>query len=249
MDKQSAKQILLLYRPGTDDGQDPQIAEALQFAKGDAELSQWFDAHCKFYIAMREKLRQIPVPQDLKQKLHFDEAVRRGHIRVMSFKKVLVPLAAAAVVAFLAVMAWPHFSGQTEHKDFASARQYMVKFAQRLYGMNLTTSDLGAIHNYIVQQQYPDYTLTKPLAKLTGEGCATLQWQNRKVSMICLKANPDREYFLFVMDRAQLPDPPAGSEPQFQQVLHLMSMSWTQGDKIYILAGPGDASDLRQFLD
>ncbi len=64
-----AKQILLLYRPGSADGQDPQVARALDLASHDPELSRWFDQHCAFQQRVRAKLRQIKAPKHLKEAL------------------------------------------------------------------------------------------------------------------------------------------------------------------------------------
>ena len=40
MNHDEARQILLLYRPGTADAEDPQIAEALALAKREPELAR-----------------------------------------------------------------------------------------------------------------------------------------------------------------------------------------------------------------
>lgn len=69
MRSEEAKQILLLYRPGSADDQDPQVARALDLAREDPELSCWFHQHCAFQERVRAKLRQIKVPKHLKQAL------------------------------------------------------------------------------------------------------------------------------------------------------------------------------------
>ena len=69
MNRPEARQILLLYRPGTSDSHDPEMAEALELARRDPELSRWFEAHCAFQTALRQKLRQIEVPLDLKARI------------------------------------------------------------------------------------------------------------------------------------------------------------------------------------
>jgi len=61
-----AKAILLLYRPGTADAEDPQIAQAMEVARRDPELGRWFTNHRRFQEAMRRKFRQIKVPSRLK---------------------------------------------------------------------------------------------------------------------------------------------------------------------------------------
>jgi hypothetical protein len=69
MNCSEAKEVLLLYRPGTADAADPQIAEALELAGRDPELRRWFDQHRAFQKAVRAKFQQIEVPAHLKTSL------------------------------------------------------------------------------------------------------------------------------------------------------------------------------------
>jgi hypothetical protein len=59
---QQVKEILILYRPGIADRDDPEVAKALAAATNDPELSRWFAEHCALYESLRDKFRQIPVP-------------------------------------------------------------------------------------------------------------------------------------------------------------------------------------------
>ena len=69
MNCSEAKEVLLLYRPGSTDAADPQIAEALELASRDPELRRWFDQHSAFQKAMCAKFQQIEVPAHLKASL------------------------------------------------------------------------------------------------------------------------------------------------------------------------------------
>ena len=69
MNSAEAREVLLLYRPGTADAADPQIAEALELMARDAELKRWFEQHRAFQKVMRAKFRQIEVPAGLKASL------------------------------------------------------------------------------------------------------------------------------------------------------------------------------------
>jgi hypothetical protein len=64
-----AREILVLYRPGTADAADPQMAEALALARQEPELGRWFEQHRAFQKAMRAGFRQIEVPAHLKASL------------------------------------------------------------------------------------------------------------------------------------------------------------------------------------
>ena len=67
MDSREVKSILSIYRPGIDDD-DPQFAEALAEAERDPELRAWLFEQGKSYDEIREKLRGIIVPGDLREK-------------------------------------------------------------------------------------------------------------------------------------------------------------------------------------
>ena len=82
MNRDEAKTILLLYRPGTADADDPQIAEALALAKQDPELTRWLVEHCARQETLRAEFRQITVPAGLKEQIISEQAARtRAGIR------------------------------------------------------------------------------------------------------------------------------------------------------------------------
>jgi hypothetical protein len=61
MSSERARQILILYRPGTADGEDPEVARALAMVARDPELLSWFKEQCELCKAFRDKFRQLPV--------------------------------------------------------------------------------------------------------------------------------------------------------------------------------------------
>ena len=62
MTREEAQRTLLLYRPGTDDAAEPEIAEALAVAKQDAELSRWLDQHCARQAICAKKSGRFQCP-------------------------------------------------------------------------------------------------------------------------------------------------------------------------------------------
>src|SRR5947209_7072 len=69
MNSRQAKEILMRCRPDGSDPADPELAEAVEFARRDPELARWFERHCAFQNAVRDQLKQIPIPPDLKEKV------------------------------------------------------------------------------------------------------------------------------------------------------------------------------------
>ena len=69
MNSPEAKQILLAWRPGHGDLRDPQVAEALEHARRDPALQAWLDQHATFQRSMAKSFRQVPTPDDLRERI------------------------------------------------------------------------------------------------------------------------------------------------------------------------------------
>lgn len=246
MDNQQAQEILRTYRPGTDDANEAQVAEALRCAERDAELGRWFRNQCEIHAAIRRKLREIPVPENLKEEiLRRHEVVR--HNKIIELRRSILPLAAAAVVVISLVLGV--FYAQTHRLNFDEFRDRLVRQSQRTtYGM-MASTNLNDIHTGLLAYNCPDYQLPKTLTKLHADGYAPLEWRNRRVSMVCLKTAKNKELYLLVMDATAMHHAPAAGQTEYARVLHYNSASWTSGGKVYILAGPQDDSELKQYLD
>ena len=238
-----AKDMLLLYRPGTADAEDPQVVAAIALARRDHELARWFEQHCAFQNAMRTKLRQIEVPAHLKAALLAQQNIVRPPIW---WQRPAWLSAAAAVVLFLGVAAiWLKPANPNR---FANFQARMVSTAVREYRMDLVTNDMRQLRQFIAGRGAPSgYQLTKGLEKLqlTGGGC--LQWRSHPVAMVCFNRGDDQMLFLFVMKRSALKDPPSET-PEVSKVTELQTVSWTQGEYTYVLAGPEEPQFLRKYL-
>ncbi|PYK60153.1 MAG: hypothetical protein DME21_11920 [Verrucomicrobia bacterium] len=248
MDSRQAKEILMRYRPGTTDAGDPEFAEALEQAKRDRELGRWFEQHRAFQSTVADRFKQIAVPQHLREKIVAEYNPAR--IIVWWQRPLFQALAAAAAIVLLFGLVYFKLPTR-EDKSFAAFRNRVVRNAQRGYAMDITTTNLSEIRQYLAAHQADaNYVLPAPLEKLPGDGGAMLRWHNRKVSMVCfdLGNHNHNNLYLFVANRSDLPDAPAATEPQFTRIGRLTAASWSQGDKAYILAGPGDEQFIRGYL-
>jgi uncharacterized membrane protein YbaN (DUF454 family) len=251
VNRNEAKTILLLYRPGTADAGDPEIAAALELAKQDPELTHWLVEHCARQEALRAGFRQITAPAGLKEQIISEQAAQE---KIISWRRNEI-FAVAAVVVALVVLTPLWFQHRGKDDTYAIWRSRMVGVALRGYVMDLVTNNPAQIQGYLARNQAPaDYVLPAPLAKTAMTGCAIESWQGAKVSMVCfrtgkpLSPGQQSDLWLFVIDRSRVKDaPPAGSR-QFVRVNKLMTMTWTQGDKLYVLGMEGDEQTLQQYL-
>ena len=251
MNVNEAKTILLLYRPGTADAEDPQISGALALAKREPELARWLEEHCARQEALRAKFRQITAPAGLKEQIISEQAASE---KMISTRRTIQFAAAAAILLF-AVLAVFRFLPQASDDTLAVYQNQMVGVALRGYAMDVQTNDAAAIRAYLVQNHAPaDFVLPAPLQQAALVGCAVEDWQGVKVSMICFRTGKPlapgvaSDLWLFVVDRTSVKNAPAGAAPQFTKVNRLMTATWTQGGKTYLIGTAGDVLTLRQYL-
>lgn len=254
MNRDDAKNILLLYRPGTADANDPQVSEALALAQRDGELARWFGEHCARQELLRASFRQIAAPDGLKEQIISEQAAREKIERTVVWRRNVILAAAATVVAALILVAlWLRPAAADD--TLAIYRNRMIGTALRGYAMDFAASDPVQIQSYLKQKQAPaDYDLPVPLQKIAMTGCAIESWQGAKVSLICFRTGKplppgeQSDLWLFVVDRASVKNAPLAGPPQLARVHQLMTATWTQGDKLYLLGTEGDEQTVRHLL-
>ena len=96
MDKSEIQFILRAFRPGTDDEKDPQFQEALARVREDPELAEWLRQEMEWDRALRERLRDQPVPSGLRGDIL---AGQRAGIAAWNVRRRIWPWAAAAGLA------------------------------------------------------------------------------------------------------------------------------------------------------
>lgn len=251
MNRDESKQILLLYRPGTADAEDPQIIEALALVKQDAELARWLEKHCERQAALRAQFRQIAPPAGLKEQIIFEHAADQR--RLSARHKLQFALASLALILGALALVWhPH---RTSENTLAIYQNQMARVALSPYGMDLITNRPAPIRAYLAQKQAPaDFELPAPLQQTSLTGCAVREWRGARVSLICFRTGKPlppgvaSDLWLFVVDRAVVPNAPLGAAPQLAKVNRLMTASWTKGDKLYFLGTDDGAAALQQYL-
>jgi hypothetical protein len=252
MNKEEAKQILQLYRPGTADAADPEFAEALAACERDAELKEWFSNHCALYSAIRAKLKKIPVPEGFKEQII---AERQVHQTPLWQKAVLAGGGVAVVV--MAIMFIASNIRPTEPHDFASYRSFVVGYAEKSYTMDMTSSDLDTIRTYLAQNKaIADYVLPENLQKNAKPmGCVAMSWQGKPFTMVCFQTDRPvtdpthpSDLWLLIAANTIAEDAPQSTKPKIEKSNDLITANWTIGNRTYVLATKGDAQLLKRYL-
>lgn len=253
MNHDEIKQTLLLYRPGSADTADLEIAQALALAKGDTDLARWLEEHCARQSALCAKFRQLEPPAGLREQIISEHtASRRRHATRHALQ---FALAGACAVVMLLAAAFVWLPRSTAENTLAIYQKDMVRVALSPYAMDLETNNPAPVRDYLARHHAPaDFVLPTKLQQAALTGCAVENWQGAKVSLMCFRTGKPlapgaaSDLWLFVVDRAAVAKAPAGTTPQLARVNRLITASWTQGDKVYFLGTEGDETDVKQYF-
>ena len=251
MNATEAKTILLLYRPGTADAEDPQIAEALALAKSDPELSRWLEAHVAQQQMLRAKFKQIVPPAGLKEQIISEHAAARR--AKAAWRRLWV--CAAALLLLLGTVAVLWQPPSPPENTLAIFQRQMARIALGGYEMDLLTNAAAPVRAYLAQHHAPaNLNLPPPLQQAALTGCAVRQWQGAAVSLVCfrtgrpLPAGKSSDLWLFVVDGAAITNAPTPAARQVARVNRLMTVTWMEGGKLYFLGVEGQEADIRRYL-
>jgi len=250
VNRDEAKNILLLYRPGRADAEAPDVVEAFALAEGDRELKDWLAIHCVRQAAIGEQFRRIAAPAGLREQIISEQVAQE---RMRRWRKKVALTAVATVLLLMAFGSFWHFRSAPED-TLVIYQNRMAGVALRGYAMDLVTNEPAAVRAYLAQNHAPaDFILPGPLQQAALTGCAVENWQGVKVAMICFRtrqAPPEAasDLWLFIVDRKSIRKSPAGTVPQLATINRLVTATWTQGDQLYFLGTAGDLQTLQQYL-
>jgi hypothetical protein len=247
MNKHQAREILLRYRPGTRDEQDPEVREALALADQDEELGRWLENHCQFQQAMRAGARDVEVPAGLKEQILSEQRAFLNLRRLPRRAALAGALVAVAGVILVGVLLLP--ARVDPEAQFDTFRSRMVRTAQRGYGMDLETRNAAEIRQFLGARNAPqDWQSATALEREPLLGCAVLTWRSQPAAMICYGRGKQPDMWLFVVASKAMPDPPAEGAAVFATVNQLNTLSWSRAGKTYVLAGSMAEEELRRRL-
>jgi hypothetical protein len=219
----------------------------------DVELKDWFDQHCAVYEALRKKLKQISVPDALKEQIL---AERKVHVPKVSRRPALIAGAlVVAALAFAAVIA-SLLLPPRDDRSLTAFREQMVTKALRLYTMDVETDKMEKVRAYLASRNgRGDFVLPTGLQNARLTGAAAITWHGRHVSMICFdtgRSHPpgtsNSDLWLFVTDRKSVAGEPVATTPALSIVNTAMTATWTTNNNLYVLIAEGDEALMRKFL-
>jgi hypothetical protein len=169
-------------------------------------------------------------------------------------------LAGAVIVISLIVIGVLYLPRNSQPRplanNLANYQKEMVKTAVNGYYMNLLANNPGEIQSYLAKHEAPaNYVLPAGLRKTALVGCAIMDWKGSKTSMICFHTgnpppqNQTSDLWLFVVDGSAVKeDSTITTTTQFAKVDGLITATWMQDGKLYMLGMQGDEQTIQKYL-
>jgi hypothetical protein len=242
MDRDQAKEILLHYRPGREDATDPQVVEAMALVGHDPELARWFEQQQRADEAIRARLRETRVPDDLKRRILAEQKVVRVDF---GWRKPMVLAAAAAILLLGAISGWIYWRETTGWNAY---RAEMVHYVSSSYNMYIKANNFDELRQVLAQRQWPtDFIVPDHLQTVTVLGGGAMQWKGHKVALACMKQN-NRNLWLFVIEKTGLRNAPDTETPRLEMIEDMPTAAWSQGGNAYLLTAQADEAFLKKYL-
>lgn len=244
MNTQEAKFILQAFRSENLDCEDPRMQQALVQVRRDPELARWFEEEKAWDNAMRDQLKRIPVPPDLRQDILAARKIsspERWKYRRAWFA------AAAAILLFVGSGA---FLLQNDPPDpLEDYRLAMTEFLMQAEQKIQFRGPMDDVRGYLSSQNAASsFDLPGHLGSLSSLGCRVLDWNGRKVSLICFESEDQKVWHLFVVDEAAFQSTYSPDFPRLVREGEFLTATWRQEDKLFLLAGRGEEIDFRRLL-
>jgi uncharacterized membrane protein YbaN (DUF454 family) len=241
MNTDEAKQILLLYRARDAQEHDPEMLAALELAKRDPELHQWFEDLRRAQAVIQDKLRHSPVPSDLKDSI----LAGRKIVRPALWWHQPAWLAAAAAVVLLIGLA-PIALRRQPSDQFTLYRARMVRMALHEYHIDIVTNDLQQVRHHLAAKGSPaNFPIPTSLKNLAVTGGGHIRWGKAPASMVCFDRGDKQMLFLFVINPDAIKGEP--HKPELAKIGALQTVSWTEDTGTYVVAGPDDPEFLKKY--
>ncbi len=104
---------------------------------------------------------------------------------------------------------------------------------------DLMSRDMAEVRHWLVQKDaHGDLVLPAGLDGRPSLGCRLLDWNGGRISLICFELENHQIAHLLVVDRNAFKDAPEES-PEFTQLGEVATVSWSRGDKTYLVASKG----------
>ena len=244
MNNVEAKFILQGYRPNGADAADETFGAALEQARHDPALHDWFAREQAVDAAISAKLGQIQAPACLREDILAGGRVSDPPRRSWWQQPTLLAVAASIALIFAMTLAlWP---------KQAAADAALTKFALADAMLSSTHGGHGA-EAAALQAMLGEpttrlgYQLPVNFAALRQAGCRTVSFEGHDVLEVCFKRN-GAWFHCYIAQRGDFPALAAAAAPALVDRNGASIASWADTDHLYLVVSKTGRPALEKLL-
>jgi Protein of unknown function (DUF3379) len=246
MNREEFQIILDAWRHGGEDATDPHFAEALEHARRDPDLAQWFDEARKFDAALaREMQATVRIPDRLRSEIIAGMKVSPSAPRW----RRPAWIALAASIALLATVVVTQWTGRDALLPIQGrALETLAALGAGTVGFDESAATLAPLRAFLEERDapFPD-SLPATLAGLEALGCKTVESDGRRASVVCFRGANGTPVHLIVV-RGEAGDRAAGAQPRYSERGGWRIATWDRGELTCMLVTQGTFDDLKAVL-
>ena len=254
MTNEEAKFMLQGYRPSGQDAENEAFGPALEQAKRDPMLHEWFEREQAFDAVISGKLKRVAVPEGLRESILAGTKLSRSiETTKPSWWRQpwgMALAAAAAVAVFVSVWspADKQSIGAIPSID-AIMRLAQLETAGAHPAGGKKAIMLGETGAWLQNPATRLGAATMPVDfdALKAEGCRTINIAGREVLEICFQRETGW-YHVYLTPREGFDDGSLHAEPMFQEQGQFAAASWADDKFVYLVAGSTGIDALRGLL-
>jgi hypothetical protein len=258
MSIQEAKLILQFYRPGGEDDADPFFAEALELARTDGELGEWFAGQQVFDASVARALQTEIPPADLRasiiaRKSSLPEA-SPGKKPLSLFWWVAMTASIMLLGGIAMFLAGPNLPSQGDEGNptmtvASFTRQALDIKEQGRISLGMQSTDPAQLRTWLAERGAPaGFVIPPGLKGIPSLGCQSYTMGATKVSLVCFSLGNNKIAHLFIVDKSALSDASNQSQPDLRAENGLAFATWTSGGKSYVLTGDNVSMEMLKKL-
>jgi len=245
MNNEEAKFILQGYRPNGSDAGDATFAAAIEQAKNDPALGEWFAKQQAFDAAIGAKLGQVAPPANLRAAILAGGRVTEGGKAQVRWWNQPVWMAAAAGVALLfatGVALWPKPAAAFDEFAFDDAR------LSAIHGHGDHGAPTNALQWALSQ---PSTKLGQKLpvdfAKLRETGCRHITYRGHDVLEVCFNRNGEW-FHCYIARSVDFPHLAQGAAPTIVEKGSAAIAAWADAEHVIVVVGQAGRKSIESLL-
>jgi len=246
MTNEEAKFVLHAYRPSGVDAGDAAFAAALEQARLDPALGQWFERQQAFDRAVAAQLSRVEPPASLRASILAGAKVGQSQVQTSrAWWRAAWPMALAAgfaVFLMAGIAFWPKSATAEELAAFA-INDMLHESHEGGHGAG--EAQFQALLAHADQKLASGVKID--FDALRNGGCRTVSYRGRALLEVCFRR--DGKWFHCYVARAQdFPALAAKLRPSFADQTGGGAAAWSDGKHIYVLASRDGSDAVRSLL-